>query len=350
MPRFLRACFLALCLLCAGCQLADFTVARRSAIDAQITAARAEATAKMQTLSAQQVTLLQQTIAELNAQKQAAANYLFLGQATFSTLRTPTRPEFVMGHSIEQTAAQLPPAAPDVQAATFKQLQTDLDEAKTTNAQLQARYDTDLTAAKAEAAQKTTALSTIDAQLKQNEQDKQKVLAEAAKKEADLSDARKKLDDTTIAGQAKDLAAAKSVQALKTKLSAIVGGLGLILVLAAIYVPVFKQQTGIAAAVFLLAAVAIWYVQAWMLGVAVGVVVLILLGWMVKNHYIESKTASNVYNALNEVKTTAKADYDKVVAPALASWQTTYDKAGNPVPDHAAIAHVDSVLMASGTK
>ena len=112
-----------------------------------------------------------------------------------------------------------------------------------------------------------------------------------------------------------------------------------------------KTKFGLAAGVLSLAAVAIFYVEGWMVAVALGVGLLALVAWAAKNHYIESKSASNVYRAIQSIKDTAKDDYDRVLKPALTTWQTVYDKkTGQPVPDKATINHVDEILMTSGDK
>lgn len=350
MTRLFRAFFLSICLLLAGCQLTDYTVARRSTIDAQIAAARADTTSKLNLLSAQQVSLLQQSVADHEAREQGASDYLTKAGITFLTLRTPSRAEMVMGQSVQQTATQLPPPSAAAQAKAYQDIKVELDESKVTTAALQAQYDAELTKARADGAAKDKALTDIAASLKQVNDEKVDVLTKAKDTEAQLSDKRKALDDSTIASRDKDLATAKSAQAIKQKMAFSLGGIALLCLAGAIFSPVFKPQLGLAAAALGLAATVVIYLEGWMVLVALGVCLLAVVCWAVKNHFIASKTLSNVVNAVQEVKTTAKADYDRVLAPVLASWQTTYDKTGKPVPDTAAIAHVDSVLMASGTK
>ncbi len=339
-----------LCLFAGCATLGDYTLAKRSAIDAQIATARAETETKLKGLTDQQVTLLRDKVGALESREQASADYLFKGLATSNTLKTPTRPELVMGQSIQQTATQLPPATPAAQAKAFQDLKTELDETRISTDALRAQYETELGKARAEGAVKDGAVKDLTAKLVQVDQERVTVLTKARDTEVALGDKRKALDDAALAAKTKEADDAKSVQAIKLKMSSITGILTLLCIAGAIWSPVFKQQLGLGAVVFGIVSAAIWYVTGPMVVIAVAIAVLGLVLWAVKNHYIASKTLSNVVHAVQEVKTTARADYDRVLAPALASWQTSYDKAGNPVPDQAAIAHVDSVLMRTGTK
>ncbi len=349
MIRRVLAIFL-LCVL-AGCStLGDYTLAKRSNIDAQIATARAATETQLKAINDQQVSLLRDKVGALESREQGAADYLFKGSAVAATLKTPSRPELVMGQSIQQTATQLPPATAAAQTKAFNDLKTELDETRISADALRAQYETELGKARAEGAAKEVAVKDLTTKLDQVDKDRVAVLTKANATEVELGDKRKALSDAALAAKAKEADDAKSVQALKLKMSSITGILTLLCIAGAIWSPVFKQQLGLGAVVFAVVTGAIWYVTGPMIAAAVAIAVLGLVLWAVKNHYLASKTLSNVVHAVQEVKTTAKADYDRVLAPALASWQTTYDKGGNTVPDQAAIAHVDAVLMSTGAK
>lgn len=337
-------------LMATSCGHLDYTVTKRSTIDGQIAAARAETEAKLAALNTQQTGLLQRTIAEMTARDQRAADYLFKGSATFATLKAPTRPEMVMGQSISQTAAQLPAATPEAQAAAFKALQTELDEAKTSTETLRVQYEKELGVARAEGAASQAAVKELATKVAEVEQARVTVLTKAGQIERDLQAAKDKVQDAALASKTEEAARAKSVQAIKMRFSSITGVLTLLCIAGAIYSPVFKRQMGIAAVALAVVTAAIWYVEGWMIAVAVGVAVVVLIAWAAKNHYVESKAASNVYHAIQSIRDTASDDYERVVKPKLTEWMTTYTKDGKTVPDQAAIAHVDEVLKATGAK
>lgn len=340
----------ALCLLTSCGTLGDYTLAKRSAIDRQIAAARAETQSQLTALNDQQLTLLRQSVSAHDAREQAAADYLFKGLATSATLKTPTRPEMVMGQSIQQTATQLPAATAAAQAKAFQDLKTELDETRIGADALRAQYEVELGQARAAGAVKAKEAADLAASLTKVEADRVTVLTKAGKTEAELSDKRAALDAAALATKTKEVEDAKSVQAIKVRFSTITGVLTLLCIGAAIYSPVFKRQLGIAGVALAIVTAAIWYVQPWHIGVAIGVTLVGLVAWAAKNHWIESRTASNVYHAIQSIKDTAGADYDRVVKPKLTEWMTTYAKDGTTVPDQAAAAHVDSVLMQTGAK
>lgn len=336
--------------LLLGCSHFDYTLARRTEIDTKIAAARTETESRLKLLNDQQLGLLQQSIATHEARAQAAADYLFKGSVVGSMLKTPTRPEQVMTQSINQTSAQLPPATPAAQAAAFKALQTELDEAKVTTEQLKAQYEKELGVARAEGAAKAQALEETTVKLRQIDAQRVEVLTKANQTEQALQAVKDKVQDAALADKMREAANAKSVQAIKIRFSTITGILALLCAAGAVYLPVFRGKMAGAAAVFAVATGAIWFVEAWMIAVGVGVGIAALAGWAVRNHYIESKAASNVYRAIQSIKDTAKDDYNRVVKPQLDEWMTKYDTKGNKVPDAAAIAHVDKVLMATEAK
>lgn len=336
--------------LVSGCQLGNYTVTKRDSIEKLITAARADTEAKMTALKEQELAALRDKISTHAAREQSASDYLFKGSVAFGTLNPDkvSRPTLVMGQSIQQTAAQLPPATATAQAASLKALQTELDETRISTQVLIAQYEKELGIAKAEGAAKAQALTVLDAKIKDVEKEKQKVLGNALTKEQELQKAKDVIRDKDLAKTQQELKDAESVKAIKVRLSSIVGAIALLCLAGAIWSPVFKEKFGIGAAVLGLAAIGIWYVEGWMVALAVGIVIAVIVAWAAKNHYIESKTATNVYRAVQSFKETASDEYDKLLKPKLAEWQTKYTKDGDTIPDAAAIAHVDEVLKKAG--
>jgi hypothetical protein len=338
--------------LSGGC-MTGYTITKRDAIDKAIATARADTEAKLTALKEQEVKALKDTIVSHATREQTASDYLFKGSAVFGTLKQDqiSRPTLVMGQSIQQTSAQLPPATPAAQAATFKALQIELDEAKVSTQALIAQYEKELGQARAVGEARAKELAALDVKVREVQLEKEKVLSGALKTEQDLQAAKDKVQDKDLADKTREAERAKSVQAIKLKFSSILGVLALLCLAGAIWSPVFKEKMGIGAAILGLAAVSIWFIEAWMIAVAIGVALLALVAWAAKNHYIESKAAENVYRAVQDVKNTAKDDYDRILKPKLAEWQTVYDpKTGTTIPDTAAIKHVDEVLMKVGDK
>jgi len=335
----------------SACQTLDYTVTKRSEIDKRIAAARAETETHLKLLTDEQVKLLRDKILSYESVLQTSSNYLFKGSAMYGMLKAPTRPEMIMGQSIQLTAANLPAASPAVQAEAFRQLQTELDEAKTTVEQLKAQYARELGAAQAEAKAKSEEVVAIDTRLKAVEAERVEVVEAGSAKERELQAEKDKVQDEQLARKTKEAEDAKKLQALKTKLSSILGVIALACLAGAIWSPVMKTKFALAAGILSFAAVAIWFIEGWMVALAGGVGILVLILWAARNHYIESKTATDVYRAIQSVKDNAKEDYERVLKPTLTQWVTKYDKAtGKTVPDLTAIKHIDARLMETGDK
>jgi hypothetical protein len=314
-------------LLATGCSHFDYTVARRSAIDKEIAEARAETTNQLKILNDRELGLLKDTIKQLQARQQAASDYLFKATVTFSTLKTPTRPEMVMGQSVNQTATQLPPATAEAQAATLKALQTELDETKVSTEALRAQYETELGKARAEGAAKAQALSDLGTKLADVDKDRVKALEAARTKEADLQAAKDKVQDAALAAKTKEAENAKHNEHVKMWL------IGILLTAAAacgigaafVPIPTLKTKLIIGAALCGGAAIAIPFIEWWMVMVAIGGCLLLVAGWVIVDYRREHGDATDTYRALNEVRQKATAEFKAVVAPILEQWHTNPD-------------------------
>ena len=329
-----------LCFLTSCGTIRDYTLTKRSTIDKQIEAARVETTAKLNALNTQQIGLLQQTVVELNTRDQSASDYLFKGLIVAGSLKTPTRPEMVMGQSIQQTATHLPAASPAAQAKAFEDLKTELDEARISNDALKAQYEKELGQARAEGAAKAVTVKELGDKLEQVEHDRVVVLAAAKDTEAALSDARKVASDTEVARKTKEAEDAKHSEKIKMWL------IGILLTAAAacgigaafIPIPSLKPKLILGAAICGGAAIAIPFIESWMVMVVIGVCLLGVAAWVLADYKRTHGDAVDTYRALNEVKTKAKATFDTVVAPILNEWHT----------DPATTQRIDATLKTVG--
>lgn len=226
-------------------------------------------------------------------------------------------------------------------------LKEELDTTKISNDDLAARYKI----REEEAGKMRQSELDKQAEIGRLEEARRKSEEDFNKKIADKQDTLNEVNNKLLAKQNEQIQHEKDVKALKEKAAGIVGLVSLLCVAAAIWSPVFKDKFGFAAVIFGLIAVSIIYIEGWMIAVGLGGLGLAaIVFFAVRNHSIEKLAATNTYRGLQEIKTKFKDEYDKVVAPTLASWQTKYDSAGNPVPDNKAIAHIDNTLIASGDK
>lgn len=344
MPHFMhktiRLVMVSLCLFLASCQLTDYTVTKRSAIDKAIATARADTENKLKGLNQEEVNLLKQSISAHEAREQGAADYLFKGSVTFGTLKTPTRPEMVMGQSIQQTAIQLPPPSLTAQNKAYQDLKTELDETKISNETLKAQYEAELTKARADSAAKDKALTDIASALKHVDDEKIKVLTRAKDTEAELSDKRKELDNEALAKKDKTIADQAHNQKIKMWLIGILLTAAAACGVGAAFVPIpqLKTKLIIGAALCGGAAIAIPFIEPWMVMIAIGACLLGVGAWIVKDYHHEHSDAVDTYRAINEFKAKAKDTFDNELAPILDQWHT------NP----ATTQRIDKVLKKVG--
>jgi hypothetical protein len=308
-----------------GC-MAGYTITKREAIDKAIATARADTEAKLTALKEQEVKALRDTIATHAAREQTASDYLFKGSVTYSTLKPETigRPTLIMGQSIQQTSAQLPPATAAAQAATFKALQVELDEAKVSTQVLIAQYEKELGQAKAVGEARGKELAALDVKVKEVEKEKEKVLSGALKTEQDLQAAKDKVQDKDLAEAEREREAAQHNEKVKMWLIGILLAAAALCGLGAAFVPVpsLKKQLIVGAAICGGAALAIPFVTPWMVWVAVGVGLLPVVAWTVKTYKDEHNDATDTYRGLQEFKNTSPETFKEEVAPLLQEWHT----------------------------
>ena len=205
--------------------MAGYTIAKRDSIDKAIATARVDTETKLTALNEQKLKALKDTITAHETREQGASDYLFKGFSVFGTLKQDqvSRPTLIMGQSIQQTAAQLPPATALAQAKVFKDLQTELDETKVSTEVLKAQYEKELGIARAEGEAKTKALVELDIKVKIIEAEKTKVLGRALTTERTLQAAKDEIQNKQLFDKTNEAEEAKSVQAIKLKMAAIVG-------------------------------------------------------------------------------------------------------------------------------
>ena len=213
--------------------------------------------------------------------------------------------------------------------AQNQSLVDELNEQKTTNAQLQAKYDK--VAQDAQISQeklKDDDLAVINAQ-KNADKIKSDKQAEIDAKQRDVDAAqiaKSKAEDEVRASQAKSLADIKKEEKFKIYMIGILMTVALAAGAAAIFapLPLLKPKLALFAIVAFGAAMAIPFLQAWMVLIPLGLVVLSLLivgGFMLYNFIKERETAGNTYSAIEEFKNEAPQEFAKL-STKLSDWQS----------------------------
>lgn len=335
------------CLLFAGCtSISDrIPLQTKTAKEREIATLRADFVAQMDAKSKEITDQLQKVIEGLRAQIKGASSGLYGADQTFQTIPVPDRDELIVNDFVNEAWVALGRETP-----TYEKMAE-------INARLKAALDEKVTSLEDLRKTHTAAVSENQKLTDATKQALDKLVALQAEREAMERDYRAKLErlqgelvdaqNQVIALEKARADDAKARQAQLAKLSWGAGVLAALMLAGAIWSPVFKRELGLGAAVLGGAAVAIPFVTGWWVLAGVGVTAVALILWAAKKHHTESKTAANVYRALQEVKTKSRETFDTVVKPALTQWQTVY-KGGKTVPDQAAISHVDSVLREAG--
>lgn len=307
---------------CAG--LPNYTFIKQSSIDKAIATARVETQSQLETLSKQRTDALKQIIDTHVAREQSASDALFKSLVVVTTLKSPTRPEMVMGQSIQQTAAQLPPATALAQAKVFKDLQTELDETKVSTEVLKAQYEKELGVARAEGEAKTKALVELDTKVKTVEAEKAKVLGQALTTEKTLQAAKDEIQNKQLADKTREAEDAKHNEKVKMWLIGILLAAAAICGIGATFVPIpsLKKQLIVGSAICGVAGLAIPFITPWMVWCAVVVCLLPVVGWTIKTYHDEHADATDTYRALNELKSKSIEVFQKDIAPVLNDWHT----------------------------
>lgn len=285
----------------------------------------------------------------LQSNAQFSADRLYGASLGYLFNQNKDRNAKVVNDRVEEARTTLPPPTVAAMAKENEQIVKDLDEARTSLADLQKSHDAKII----EANQLTKDVADKAAALEKAKQDK---IAIEADEKVKLDAAQTKVNqanDTIITGEKARANDAVAIQATKTKLSLGAGALAALCIAGAIWSPVMKDKFAIAAAILGVAAVGIWYLTPLVVLIIVGVSAAALTAWAVFNHNKESKAAIATYSALQEIKAKSSDVWDKNIAPVLESWQTKYiTHAGTvtEVPDPTIAAHIDQKLAETNQK
>lgn len=253
----------------------------------------------------------------------AASNGLFGADQVFKIINSPLRTDLIVNNFVNESWTALGNLKPSYEALLSLniRIKQELDSKATSLADLQRDHE--------KAVSENQKL--VDAT--KIWQDK---LAISEKEISDLNETyRKNLDakqtDLNVANtkiielQKAQLDHEKEIKEAKTKASAILGGLALLCLAGVIWSPVFKRQIAIFGGSVAFIAVAIWYIQLYMVLITAGIIVVSLIGWVLYNHNKESKLSNSLVLGLQKVKDDSKETWDKI-SPVLDEYLKKYTK------------------------
>ena len=280
---------------------------------------------------------------------QMASDRLYGADFAFQLHPKPDRTHIIMDNRINEARVVLPPASVAAMAIENERVKRELDETRTSMAELQKNHD--LAIEEAKLANNISEKAKAD--LNQAKLDKEKIEKDKNIAIAKTQEALDKANNEVIANEHKRGDDAKAIQAGKEKLSLGAGLLAALCLAGAIWSPIMKDKFGMAAGVLAVASVGVWYLTPILVFSIFGLGSLIIIGWVVFEHNKDNKAAVATYSALEEIKNNSKEVWDTSIAPKLSEWQSKYvvkDGKVITIPDPSIALNIDKKLAQTNQK
>jgi ABC-type multidrug transport system fused ATPase/permease subunit len=276
---------------------------------------------------------LEKTIQSQDNQLQEGANKLYGANEAFKYYQTPQRLDIIINNRVTEAQAAIG-KAPTYKAIQEEneRLKKELDEKLTTLEELRNKH-TQVVAENTKLSEETVkAKKEVELAKAEWLKTEQKYISDSALLNSKLKDA----NDKIIELEKKRADHEAAVERMKTKMM-IWCGIGAVVALAgAIYSPVGKRGLAIIAGVLGGAAAAIPFIEPWMIGTAIFVVLAGVLIAFLNKYRVAEKTTDNLVNHIEDVKTqlkTANPELLSTVKQSLKEWNTNYTKDGKTVHD-----------------
>lgn len=298
-------------------------------------------------------------IAAKDAQIVRATDGLYAADQAFRSILEPTRTDLIVNNYVNESwvsLGRLVPSYEQLQIIT-QRLHDELDENKTSMEALRKRHAA--TMAENQQLVDTTLAKVAElAALEKTKADLETTQAAAlAAKQEELNAANNK----RIAEEKARADDSTAIQKAKMKLSMAAGALAAVLLLGAIFSPFYKDKCAVAAAVFGVASVGVWYLTQ---EIVLGILAVGLLGIVVWTIWDKRKDAKALANeaavntdnirAIQRIKEKAPDVYEATVKPELVEAHLKYveDENGTvtKAPDPERIAFIDKRLAEVGDK
>lgn len=284
-------------------------------------------------------------LAQVKKNFQESSNFIYGASLASDLKENKTRLDTILDYRIKTALSFGMPPTPEAMQLQLSTLREELDETKVSAAELAKRYNEK----QEEAAKAQRDLVTKDNQLNAAKEERERLNDDYQVALLALGEELSKAQNSVISLEQERANNAESIRAAKMKMSMVLGALALASLAGAVWSPVWKDKFGLFAGLLGLCSLGIWYIQAWMLGVGAGVIVLGIIAWIARQYYHTDKDATNTYRAIQRVKDSNPDEYVKVLKPQLSEYHQNYEN-GAKVPDVAAAARIDRVLERVGDR
>ena len=265
----------------------------------------------------------------------------------YKTYLKPTRLDTIINNRVTEATAVIK-KAPTYEAMKEENIRfaKEIDETKTTLAQLQAEHERIVKERDKIATEKEEAVKKSDQATKDLENTNKKHASESK----DLNDEIGKKKSEIIAEQDKQKEKDKELLGIKTKISTACGIIALLCLAGAIYSPVFKSKFALMSGIVGLCSIGIWFIEPWMVAVGFGILLLGVLGFFAWEHNVADKTTDNLINHIQDIKENPNisSDVKQIIKNSLTEWNSKY--VGNNVSqkDDAVEKYIESKLKDYG--
>ncbi len=323
---------------------------QKAKLDTELSALRTEMTKKIDQTKTEISKAKDDLITGERAKEKKAANGFYGANLTFMTIPKPNRTDIITNNFVTEGWAALDNLMPDYQTMldTNARLKRELDETQTSLEQLKQTHDQVVAENKVLVDGTKTMQTKLDGLNAQIDTIKSDYGARIDAKQVEINAKTNEL----LGREAARADDAKATQAMKEKVTMILGGFALAALAGAVWSPVFKGKFGALAAVLGFAAIGVWYITAAMVWSLFGIAAALIIGWAVYEHSLEKKAASATYAGLEDIKKTNPVLWAQI-APVMSEWQSRYvtkDGAVTTVPDPSISKHIDATLMATNLK
>lgn len=280
---------------------------------------------------------------------QFASDKLYGADFAYQLHPKPDRTHIIMNNRINEARVVLPPASVEAMALENERVKRELDETRTSMAELQKNHDLAIEEAKLA----NSVSEKAKADLNQAKLDKEKIEKDKIAAVTEAQEELTKANNKVIDGERKRGDDAKAIQAGKEKLSLGAGILAALCLAGAIFSPIMKDKFGMAAGVLAVASVGVWYLTPTIVFSIFGLGSLIIIGWVVYEHNKDNKAAIATYSALEEIKNSSKEVWEANIAPTLTQWQSKYvvkDGKIVTIPDPSIALNIDKKLAETNQK
>lgn len=284
---------------------------------------------------------LESVIEGKNAQLQSAANSVWAADNAFRFYKAPERLDIIINNRVTEALAALG-LGPTLEAVQLEntRLTKELDEKLTSLEDLRNTNEE----IKKENTELVIETESQLARVAELEKEKEKIKQDGIDKLLLKQDELNRLNDKIINAEKQSSEDKKYIEKNKRLIMGTLGLLSIAALFIAIYIPVYRKESGYFAAITGGVAIAIPFLQSWHVNIALLIGLAYIAYLIIRKQVISHKTNENLVNFVQDVKESKPDLYKNELKPLLGEWNTKYLKDGSKVEDKKITEHIEEIL------